>query len=72
MKRKKGIRQQLFGMIQMVVSGYTIKVVSFGTLLINNRTQKIQSFPTEAEALDFLLELEDESNESKAWRYHNG
>ena len=43
----------------MIVKGHLIRIVSFGTITINIRTQKIQSFATEQEALDFLLENEE-------------
>ena len=48
---------------QMITKGYTIKVVSYGVLLINNKTQEIRSFATEEEALDFLKELKEEKKD---------
>ena len=49
----------------MITKGYTIKVVSYGVLLINNKTQEIRSFATEEEALDFLKELKEEKKDDK-------
>ena len=43
----------------MTVKGHVIKIVSYGTITINIRTQEIWSFATEQETLDFLLELEE-------------
>lgn len=44
---------------KMIVNDHVIKIVSYGTITINIRTQEIRSFATEQEALDFLLELEE-------------
>lgn len=63
-KKEVGKLRQSYGTVEMVVKGYTIRIVSYGTIVIENITGKIvRCFATESEAWDYFYDKEQKHEE---------